>query len=420
MSSFVRRAVVGTFAFLRSMWLIIGITLILIVLLETTVRARRAWASRSSGPPTFLDGDPRKTEAWVVDFYREFLKAQKLSWRSYVYFRRIPFDGKEIDIDTLGRRFTPQPTVPAQPIARVHMYGGSTMWGEPLRAANTIPAEVARRLQPLAGTGQRIEVTNVGETGYVFTQEVLQLMMDLRRGERPDVVVFYDGINDIAAAVQRGVAGDPQNETRRVAEFQFGRELDVSPDETPLHRDTRVTGLLGKMMLDRLALVQWAKSRNPAPARTFVAADSLASSMVRVYEQNARLVEFMGKQYGFIPVYVWQPIFHISEKPLTALEKNLRTSMAKDSFQVRVAQVHAQVPARIDSVMHLVAPDRFIDASRLFKDDARPVYVDRVGHNTEQAIPIIVDAFWPTLSRETTKALAARQSLPAGKPLPGN
>ena len=47
--------------------------------------------------------------------------------------------------------------------------------------------------------------------------EVLQLMLDLRTGERPDVVMFYDGINDVASAVQRGVAGDPQNESRRVA-----------------------------------------------------------------------------------------------------------------------------------------------------------------------------------------------------------
>lgn len=393
------------------MWFIIGITLLLLVLLETVVRARRAFALRGSGnPPTYLEGDPRKTESWFVDYQREFQEARRLNWRSYVYFRRVSFAGKEITIDALGHRVTPQPAEPAQPIARVRMYGGSTMWGEPLRAAHTIPAEVARRLQPLAGTGARIHVTNVGETGYVFTQEVLQLMMDLRAGERPDVVVFYDGINDVAAAVQRGVAGDPQNEARRVAEFQFGRALDVSPSESPLRRDTRVAGVLGRMMSDRLALVQWARARNPAPPRVFVAADSLASAMVRVYEQNVRLVEFMGMQYGFTPVYVWQPVFQISEKQLTPLEKSLRAAMDADSFYVRVKQIHQQLPARLDSIMRLIVPGRFIDASGLFKGDAQPVFIDRVGHNTETSIPSIVDSFWPVLSRETTKALAARSS----------
>ena len=40
---------------------------------------------------------------------------------------------------------------------------------------------------------------------------------------RPDVVVFYDGINDVMATVQNGRAGLPQNEANREEDFRSGR-----------------------------------------------------------------------------------------------------------------------------------------------------------------------------------------------------
>ena len=38
-----------------------------------------------------------------------------------------------------------------------------------------------------------------------------------------------------------------------------------------------------------------------------------------------------------------------------------------------------------------------MNASATFAGDTIPVYSDQIGHNTEAAIPQIVDAFWPTL-----------------------
>jgi hypothetical protein len=68
--------------------------------------------------------------------------------------------------------------------------------GASQRDDHPVPAEASRRLQKLAGPGARIEVTNFGAIGYVFTHESLQLMMELRAGNHPGVVVFYDSINE--------------------------------------------------------------------------------------------------------------------------------------------------------------------------------------------------------------------------------
>lgn len=408
-----RNPIVRVFSFVGTAWAVLGITLLIVVLLECIVRGRKAFAERSSGAPrTYMQGDPRN-EPWYAAYHDEFLEVRKLAWRPYVYFRRVPHQGTEISIDSLGHRVTPQPSTPAIPAARVRMYGGSTMWGEPLRAAHTIPAEVARRLQPLAGDGARIDVTNVGETGYVFTQELLQLLLDLRAGERPDVVVFLDGINDVAATVQRGVAGDPQNEVRRFSEFALGRQLDGYAEQSRLRRDFNASATLVGAIIKRSAIVQWAQSRKRGPAPSYIQPDSASRALARVYVQNARLVEALGAQYGFSAVYVWQPTTHTTEKQLDPYEKNLRTLIEADSFQVRVQQVHRRLAPMLDSAMREVAPDRFINEMGLFKDDPRPVFVDQTGHNTEVAIPAIVDAFWPALSRVTTEALQRKKQVVA-------
>src|SRR5258707_1798152 len=60
---------------------------------------------------------------------REFNTTLPVRWAPYIYWRRHPsFHGRYITIDRLGRRVTPQPKGPNAPSARVHFFGGSTMW----------------------------------------------------------------------------------------------------------------------------------------------------------------------------------------------------------------------------------------------------------------------------------------------------
>ena len=227
------RLVRQLFESLRTVWLVLGVTLAFLFVLELCVRvthyvAERQRARRLAAVPASLR-DPQESEPWFADFTREYDATRPQRWKSYVYFGRKPsFKGRYVNIDADGHRVTPQPSSPAEPAARVFFMGGSTMWGTEQRDSATIAAVAAQRLQGLAGPAGRIEVTNFGESGYVNTQELLELMLALRAGKRPDVVVFYDGINDVGTTVQYGVAGIPQNESKRVAEFDLGRAIDRS------------------------------------------------------------------------------------------------------------------------------------------------------------------------------------------------
>jgi lysophospholipase L1-like esterase len=250
-----------------------------------------------------------------------------------VYFGRKPsFDGRYVSLDSNGYRVTPQPTTPAVPAARVLFLGGSTMWGDFQRDSGTIAAVTARRLQTLAGPGQRIEVTNLGESGYVSTQEVIKLLLELRAGRRPDVVVFFDGINDVASTVQAGAPGLPQNESKRVAEFEMGRTIDPLTQPRGLKKELRALALLTKHALRQTAMVQWAREIGSGVNPAAISADSAARGTAHTYVENVRLVEALAAQYGFTPVYVWQPNLHTTNKVPQPFEKNLLGRLERDPF----------------------------------------------------------------------------------------
>ena len=59
------------------------------------------------------------------------------------------------------------------------------MWGTGARDSNTIPAALARLIASNPGR-LRMRVVNMGESGYVNTQSLLALELELRGGNVPE------------------------------------------------------------------------------------------------------------------------------------------------------------------------------------------------------------------------------------------
>lgn len=403
MKDLVRRAALSAVRVLSALWLIVGITLAIFLIAESSYRVVK-YVSVGANDAAPRPDDPGNALPWWNAFSREIDAIRPQRWKPYVYFGKLPsYHGRYVNIDAFGHRVTPQPSVPALPVARVFFFGGSTMWGTSLRDSATIPAEASRRLQAMAGPGQRIEVTNYGEIGYVSTQGVLELMLALRTGHRPDVVVFVDGINDAGSTLQYGAAGFPQNESKRASEFSIGRALDRTSADRGLGHDLRALRVLTSEAFKQSALVEWALSRHPPAPTPLLSVDSAAHNTADIYTQNMRIVEGLSMVYGFTPLYVWQPTIHATRKKLTSYEGQLMRGIRKDPFQVRLQEVHLAVPALLDSSMAELAPGRFVEDAWLFTGDPQPVFVDRIGHNTESSIPQIVDSFWPSLKAAVGK-----------------
>ncbi len=208
---------------IRTAWSVCGITVVLLVGLEALYRlegtVRRVASAVSRRPRTH----PYAGLPWFSTYEDELRNSFSMEWEPYVYWGRRPQHGRYVNVDSAGHRRTVQPVPLRAPVRQVFFFGGSAMWGTGARDEMTIPSQVAARL---AERGTRdVAITNFGETGYVFTQELIRFELELRRGLRPDVVVVYDGINDVASALIGGRAGAPQNESNRVREFRLGRLL---------------------------------------------------------------------------------------------------------------------------------------------------------------------------------------------------
>ena len=126
---------------------------------------------------------------------------------------------------------------------------------------------------------------------FALTQGMLELMLQLRAGQRPDVVVFYDGINDTFSVLQNGIPGVGQNEMNRVSEFTTGRRLAWSGHDEGIVKDLHSYALLAGQALERTNVVRGLrKAMTPTPTRPLLSVDSASHSAVRVYVENVRMI----------------------------------------------------------------------------------------------------------------------------------
>ena len=102
------------------------------------------------------------------------------------------------------------------------MFGGSTTFGDGARDDYTVSSWLQKILDD---TPYCTEVTNFGQEGYVSSQELLLLLEQLRIKNTPDLVVFYDGINDSETAWLEGRAGVTWDEDRPKERVQYYKPL---------------------------------------------------------------------------------------------------------------------------------------------------------------------------------------------------
>ena len=364
----------------QSAWLILGITLLLLCLVELAFALAFAVKDRlsprvPSAATLFAKADTYTGQSWVAQYFDEFDRSSSARWEPYVYWRRRPFEGNHINVDESGIRRTISP--PRDPSAspdplKIHMFGGSAMWGTGARDEFTIPSILAREL---AGRGLVVEITNFGESGYVSTQEVIALLRQLQAGDRPDLVIFLDGANDTFSAYQQQVAGIPQNEFNRVQEFNLSQPEKLRLRAILTLRDVArglASARFAKWLLQESGLLpRYPLAVRPAAVAGIVPGkSSLATSVVDTYRSNIDIVRALGVHYRFQHLFYWQP---------TVFDKTLPTEF-EAAEQVKLAPVAAfSREVRVALSRSGLASAReysFADLGPIVANVREPVFVD--------------------------------------------
>jgi len=384
---------VGTLArAIRDGWVAIGLALVLIVVAEASLRVATVVWSRLGASPVSASEQPE----WMPAYLEEHGRATDAQvWSPYVYYRTAPFHGEFINIDEDSSRLTVQGPLPAD-APDVFLMGGSTMFGSYQRDRGTLPSALGRYFESCRGPIPRLH--NFGQSGRVFTHEVIDLELKLRAGQTPAVALFYDGINDVAAAVQRNQPGLPINENHRVRDFELGR--DVFWWERSVRADARAAGRLLVSGAERLQTLQRLRRYLPVPAPSpsgTPSAPLTPEALAASYVETARWVVALGHEYGFVPVFIWQPTIHTTGKALTDAEAALLDGVEAGPYGRRLVAMHRGVAAPLSAEAPPVLGTSFHDLSDAFDDESEAIFYDGIGHTNEYANEVLAAAIGPII-----------------------
>lgn len=357
---------------LRAAWVALGIALVIFLMMEmvAAVFVAADGDSMGQGSDSRALADSYRGAPWAKEYFEEFERSEATGWSPYVYFRRKPFEGQYINVDENGVRRTVSNASSAAAPKRLFMFGGSTVWGTGARDDFTIPSLLVAELRR---SGIEAQITNFGESGYVTTQEVIQLLLQLRNGNIPDAVIFYDGVNDLYAAYQSGLAGVPQNETNRVAEFNLSQpgewQRAARFAAAGFARSSAMAAVTRSFLAD-LGVSQVVTFAETPALRTGSEAERLAEQVLHRYRGNIGIVNGLAEKFGFKAWFFWQPTI-FQKRLLTPYEQN---EFGKQAVLRELFLASADL-LRADQ-WRGAAVGRFKDLSQVFYDETAPIFID--------------------------------------------
>ena len=241
-----------------------------------------------------MAGDP-----WARDYWEE-VRALDHEYHPYLLSRVAPVDGRYIEVVGAERRSFEPEGLPAD-APEVWFLGGGALWGEGQRDDHTIPSKVARLA---AAAGTPIRAVNLGQPGYTSWQSALLLEQELAVRPAPDLVVFYDGVDDVAVQLERASTDPSHYNVDGVTEALTGRDSarEQAQDWWESYRETSVVNRL----VDRLQGLVGFQGLFPLEGVAGAQGRSLADRVVDLHARSVDLAAFVAGEHDVPVLFTWQ------------------------------------------------------------------------------------------------------------------
>jgi lysophospholipase L1-like esterase len=352
---------------------VLGFAVCALVVLATLLELA-SWAAWSLAPhsETRYGFETQRTspayqgDAWAAEFWQDEPRRQ-MSRKVYVPFRVwsvTPWHSKYVNNDEsntgLWRR-TINPTsdeCKTRPV-NVWIFGGSTMYGTAVPDWATIPSYLSRDLNA-SGSGC-VVVSNFGVEGYVSNQELILLMEQLKAGGHPDVVIFYDGLNDAGAAGPSSGPPKPHFSIEKIkprVEGSLAGRFDFIRESYTFLIARAVEGVFFGRHSSQSVL-------NELHAKAVATLDN--------YEANLRVAKALAQTYKFRIYCFWQPSLYYGQKPLVPFEKQLPDISTRDPWALITTAVYQEAGNRAATT------GGFVFLGGMFDSVKGPIYLDQ-GH----------------------------------------
>lgn len=262
-----------------------------------------------------LKGDPfplfpaDQKQPWAAKYRKDAQAEWNVEFEPYVGWKAKPYQGEAVVIDSDGTRRTFNSHC-GRDAYTIWMFGGSTLWGEEAPDWETIPSLLAEDYQK---HGQRVCVRNFGETAWVNTQAVIELMLELKRAARPpNLVIIYGGANEGSSLYKSG---------------QPDAHYDLGLIRAALRRHKgRGEGFQFLAETNTYKFFYHLKSflKGPQPHVPPPLTDSAIREQLDLGTwDNLDVLAGLARQYGFAYALFWQPVLWAEHKPLADEEKEI-------------------------------------------------------------------------------------------------
>lgn len=198
------------------------------------VAGLRSAAPDASDTSGFVGDGPQEPSLFALEFQTSYSALPAYAGTPWAdELQRSQGDGPEVRTDLFNVRDGDRATVPPPacecPTASLWLSGGSAVFGIGQRDEGTIASHLVRLA---AQDGIALEVVNVGRNGAVMVQEVQAVERRLGLTEPPDLLVFYNGWNDVLVEVAFAFALGPDRELSEMGDAMVQiQEINDRPQE---------------------------------------------------------------------------------------------------------------------------------------------------------------------------------------------
>lgn len=360
----VRTRVVRLRALLNEIWAILGVALLLLTTLEVSLtsyyeradkRERQSAAKAAANSGVYANPD------LAEEYFKELTDAKARVWASYTQSQQTDYAGKFINVHEGTRRTWNSEAIKDDKRTRlkIFFFGGSTLWGLGSRDDFTIPSLVAKML---AENGISAEVTNYAVIGDVTTQSLIRFILELRKRNVPDLVVFYGGSVEAFSACYEGEPGVPLGNSNLEK---------ISPKKEAKARIS--------IRLENFALIRLLTGKTQL-AGCSKKLDVLSDGALDVYLGNVRFIEAISRSLSFKTLFYLEP--QLSDKAhRTKYEEDqlLKSEKRLPGKNDLYSLMRSKLVKREDESLE---QNVFHDLRTIFADVASPVYMDG-GHYGE-------------------------------------
>lgn len=342
--------------------------------------------------------DPRANLAayagddWAHDYWTDVRGGTGFKFVPYIGWLRNDYASESVNVRD-GERRTWSAQSELDDAAQLWMFGGSTTWGTGQRDDFTIASQLGRLLEDAE---LPVRVSNFGESAHRSWQENLHLEYRLLAGGRPDMVIFYDGVNEPG---RHGELDSPTPLHSREHIFRPRIESPVSA------RRAVVTSWKGRSLLVRAARSVRSTFRASTPGQSIerskvVPADRALDNMMGIYNEGVAIGRDIGARHGFEIAHFWQPNIYTkrtNRAEADAWDTPGYRNWDRDWYDAVYNGARDRLPAGV------------IDITDALDGTDQPVMIDHV-HTNELGARLVAERIFVELEQVFRELVAVRES----------